>query len=201
MTRIALFGGSFDPPHRGHAAIARAAADAFSLDQVLFAPAAHQPLKKGAHAATFNQRLAMVTLACQADRRFRPSLLDAPHPDGSPNYTADTLVTLVAEHPSAEIFNLAGADSFQHLAKWHASDRLIDLAEWIVVSRPGVPLAYPAGLKLTDVQRTRIHLLDAVHQDVAATGLRERLAAGDPCADLLAPPVVAYIAAHHLYQA
>ena len=197
--RIALFGGSFDPPHRGHLAIARAAADAFHLDQVLFAPAGRQPLKRNGHAANYQQRLAMVALACNEDPRFLPSEIDAPKPDGSPNYTVDTLEALSAQQPTAEIYNLAGADSFQHLATWRASDRLLDLAQWIVVSRPGIPLRLPDGLHATPAQRAHIHLLDSVQEDVAATYLRERLANGDPCTDLLPASVASYITANHLY--
>ena len=198
--RIALFGGSFDPPHRGHLAIAKAAADSFSLDQVLFAPAGRQPLKRDGHSATFEDRLAMVALACETDARFAASAVDAPHPDGSANYTVDTLEALSKSDPAAELFNLAGADSFQYLAKWREPRRLIDLAQWIVVSRPGVPLRLPEGLPLTPFQQGRVHLLDSVHDDVAATSLRERLAAGDRCTDLLPGSVAAYIANHSLYQ-
>jgi nicotinate-nucleotide adenylyltransferase len=199
--RIALFGGSFDPPHRGHIAIARAAADAFHLDRVLFAPAGRQPLKRDGHSATYDQRFAMTELACAASdpARFSVSRIDAPHQDGSANYTVDALETLTLDHPAAELFNLAGADSFQHLAHWRSPLRLLQLAEWIVVSRPGVPLQFPEGLALAPAQQARIHLLDSVHEDVAATSLRERLAAGDPCADLLPPPVATYIARHHIY--
>lgn len=199
--RLALFGGSFDPPHLGHIAIARAAADEFNLDRVLFAPAGRQPLKRDGHSAAYPQRLTMVTLACtDSDPRFEASDLDAPHQDGSPNYTVDTLEALHREHPSASLFNLAGADSFQHMAKWRSPLRLIDLAEWIVVSRPGVPLRIPEGLALAPAQQARIHLLDSVHEDVAATTLRQRLAAGDPCVDLLPASVAAYIAEHGLYR-
>lgn len=197
--RIALFGGSFDPPHRGHLAIARAAADAFSLDQVLFAPTGRQPLKRDGHAATFAQRLAMVTLACDEDPRFQPSSFDAPKPDGSPNYTVDTLEALASTYPEAERFNLVGADAFRTLAQWREPHRLIALAQWIVVSRPGIPLRFPEGLTLTTAEQARIQLLDSVHLDIAATSLRQRLATGDPCTDLLSPAVTEYITDHHLY--
>ena len=199
--RLALFGGSFDPPHRGHVAIARAAADSFALDQVLFAPAGRQPLKRSGHAASFAQRFEMTALACGEDGRFRVSTIDEPRADGRPNYTSETLRALAAAHPEAQLYNLAGADSFQHLAEWHEADQLIDLAEWIVVSRPGVPLAYPVGLALTPQQEGQIHLLDSVHEEVAATDLRSRLAAGDPCADLLPPGVAEYIRRNGLYRA
>ncbi len=199
--RVALFGGSFDPPHRGHIAIAQAAADRFELDQVLFAPAGRQPLKAHPAGASFECRLRMTELACTNDRRFGISLLDAPRPDGTPNYTVDTLDLLQIACSGYEIFYLAGADSFHSLASWHDPQRLLALAEWIVVSRPGYELADPPGLILTEAQRSRIHLLDSIHEDVAATDLRERLRTGDPCDDLLTPAVSAYIQQQHLYLA
>lgn len=203
--RVALFGGSFDPPHRGHLAIATAAADALRLDRVLFAPAGRQPLKRNGHSATYDQRLEMCALACEdADgTRFRTSTLDAPLADGSPNYTVRTLELLAGEYPAAQRYNLVGADTFQHLGKWREPYRLIQLAEWIVVSRPGVPLRMPEGLALNEAQRARIHLLNDVHEDVAATELRRRLAEQTPAEmleDLLPAPVSRYIAAHHLYS-
>ena len=201
--RVALFGGSFDPPHRGHIAVAKAAADRFELDQVLFAPAGLQPLKLQHSGASFDERLAMVTLACMADTRFTPSAIDAPLPDGVPNFTVDTLRLLRDSMPGAEIFNLIGADSFFSLARWRDPHKLFELAEWIVVSRPGYSqtglVADPPGLELTTTERSRIHVLDTVHEDVAATNLRDRLGAGDPCADLLPSLVSGYIQHHHLY--
>ena len=201
--RIALYGGSFDPPHRGHVAIARAAADHFLLDQVLFAPTARQPLKPAGAVAPFTERLAMTALACESDLRFVASSLDGPHPGGAPNYTAETLQRLRLLHPGARLFNLAGIDSFLTLAAWHAAGQLLGLAEWIVVSRPGFPLGNivpdPHGMVLSPAQRTRIHVLDTVHEDVSATSLRQRLRAGEPCSDLLPATVANYIARHRLY--
>ena len=201
--RVALFGGSFDPPHRGHMAIARAAADRFALDQVLFAPVGVQPLKPQAATASFAERLAMTTLACMDDPRFLPSTIDAARPDGRPNYSVDTLRLLHQSMPGAQIFNLIGADSFLSLARWRDPQQLLDLAEWIVVSRPGYSdqslLADPPGLTLTAAQRARIHPLSSIHEDIAATNLRERLRTGDPCQDLLPPQVSGYIQHHHLY--
>jgi nicotinate-nucleotide adenylyltransferase len=198
--RIALFGGSFDPPHHGHIAIATAAADVFDLGSVLFAPVGQQPLKPDGVPAPFADRLAMVELACRADSRFGVSDIDAPRSDGTPNYTVDTLATLHEAMPEERLFNLVGADSFLDLPRWHEPERLLELAEWIVVSRPGFPLADLSPLGLTPYQRGRVHLLLTVHEDVAATNLRERLEAGDLCADVLAPAVSAYIQAHQLYR-
>jgi len=196
--RTALFGGTFDPPHRGHLAIARAAADAFSLDRILFAPAAVQPLKPNAATASFADRLAMVTLAIATDPRFAASSLDAPRPDASPNFTVDTLSTLAddlsATHgPAAQLFCITGADAFLDLPRWREPERLLTLAQWIVVSRPGFTL--PARLAAF---AGRVHILDDVHIPVSATTLRSALALGQPTPDL-APAVAAYIRSHHLY--
>ena len=198
--RIALFGGTFDPPHHGHLAVARAAQRRFALDLVLFAPAGRQPLKHD-NAAPFADRLAMVTLACTDEAGLAPSALDAPRPDGSPNYTVDALAALRLAHPEAALFNLVGADAFHDLARWHQPGRLLELAEWIVVSRPGFALAEPAGMDLTPAQRARIHALDTVHEDVSATELRRLLAADEPTGRLLPPAVAGYIRQHHLYGA
>ncbi len=122
MRRIAFFGGSFDPPHRGHLAIAKAAADQFALDEVLFAPVAQQPLKSALEATPFLHRYAMTALATQADARFVPSLLDAPRESGSPrpNYTVETLerlrISLAESTEPAMLFTLLGADSWLEIS-------------------------------------------------------------------------------------
>lgn len=197
--RIALFGGTFDPPHLGHLAVATAAADAFQLDSVFFAPAARQPLKLSGNPSSFADRLAMTTLACAQDERFHASTIDAPRPDGQPNYTVDTLAELNQTMPAAVLFNLVGADSFLCLHHWREPARLLALAEWIVVSRPGFSLDDLSALHLTPEQRTRVHLLETVHEDISATSLRERLHTGDLCADLLPAAVSNYVQAHRLY--
>jgi nicotinate-nucleotide adenylyltransferase len=186
--RVALFGGTFDPIHRGHLAIAGAAADAFALDKVLFAPVGRQPLKRGVvGGAGFGDRLGMVRVACEG--RFVATDVDAPRADGEPNYTVDTLERLRLE--VAELFVLVGVDSFLDLPRWRSPERLMELAEWIVVSRPGfsLPTALPE----------RVYLLDGVCEDVSATELRERLRLGEDCDDLLPPGVLRYIREHHLY--
>jgi len=211
--RVALFGGTFDPPHRGHLGIARVAAEAFGLDSILFAPVGHQPLKPGATMTTFADRLAMITLACEeeeeqqlyrnpgATRRtsFIASTIDAPAPDNAPNYTVDTLATLRKQMPEATLYNLVGADSFLGLRQWREPERLLSLAEWIVVSRPGYSLDDLSTLRLTPAERTRVHLVGSVHYDISSTFLRERLAAGDSARDLLPDSVARYIRDHKLY--
>lgn len=197
--RVALFGGTFDPIHRGHLAIAKAAADALRLDKVLFAPAGRQPLKLEGTPTPFLDRLAMVALATASDPRFSASDLDAPHPDGTPNYTVDTITALQRQSPHATLFILVGADSFLSLPHWRQPNLLLSLADWIVVSRPGLSLEDLSPLQLTPEQSSRIHILNSVHEDVSATDLRQRLHRGDPCTGLLPPAILPYIQSHHLY--
>ena len=198
--RAALFGGTFDPPHRGHLSIATAAADAFQLGSILFAPTGRQPLKPGGRSSPFADRFAMTALACARDKRFQVSALDAPRPDNLPNYTVDTLAELRQTMPDAILFNLVGADSFLDLPRWHQPDRLLDLAEWIVVSRPGFSLDDLSLLHLTERWRSRVHLLQTVHEEISATDLRQRLHRGDSCIDLLPEAVSDYIRDHGLYR-
>src|ERR1035441_7107189 len=115
-SRIAFFGGSFDPPHLGHLEVARAAQAALGLDTVLFAPVGEQPLKSQGSTAAFAHRLAMTRLAIAGDPGFALSLADAPKPSGAPNYTFDTLTTLKSELPQGcALYFLMGADSLAGL--------------------------------------------------------------------------------------
>src|ERR1019366_7429858 len=131
--RIALFGGTFDPIHRGHLALASAAARAFPLDRVLFAPAGRQPRNAESPPPACADRLEMTRLAVAsaANPSFAVSSVDAPRPDGAPNYTVDTLAALARAAPAATLFVLAGADSFLTLRNWRSPAQLLALAEWI----------------------------------------------------------------------
>lgn len=190
--RIAFFGGTFDPPHRGHLIVARAAADRFRLDRVLFAPVARQPLKPERAAPTILHRYAMVTLATADDPRFVPSQLDVTD-TGQPNYTVDTLARLRDAMPNAKLFSLIGADAFQSIAQWREPQKLLALCDWIVAARPGYSLdaletALPPGtlsepldqdpdgdgllLLNGDDTNTRLLLLPETHEAVSATRVR-----------------------------
>ena len=157
--RVAFFGGSFDPPHLGHLAIARAARDAFHLDAVLFAPVGAQPLKPEGPAASFDDRVAMTRLAIAGERGFTVSLADAPRTSHNgacaPNYTMETLEELSTTlAPGAILYCLMGADSYFGLRRWHRAAEIPFLAMLIIAWRPGQPLeslgeALPQGLTLT----------------------------------------------------
>jgi nicotinate-nucleotide adenylyltransferase len=203
--RVAFFGGSFDPPHLGHLAVARAARRALGLDAVLFSPVGAQPLKPMGATASFDDRLAMTRLAVAAEPGFEVSLIDAPRAQDPcrPNYTIDTLATLRAVLPQqVELFDLMGADSFLNLRQWHRAAEIPFAAEMIVASRPGQPLedlaaALPDGLGIEPVgetnvdgvemrvlsisdpsqRRARIYLLPGLHVDISATEIRAQAGA------------------------
>jgi nicotinate-nucleotide adenylyltransferase len=156
--RVAFFGGSFDPPHKGHLAVAQAARRALELDAVLFAPVGAQPIKiqgggQGA-GASFEDRLAMTRLAIAGEPGFEVSLADAPNAQGAPNFSLETLERLRAELGAGNrLFFLMGADSFFGLRQWHRAGEIPFAATLVVSSRPGQPVnelaaALPEGLTL-----------------------------------------------------
>jgi nicotinate-nucleotide adenylyltransferase len=152
--RVAFFGGSFDPPHLGHLAVARAARAALELDTVLFAPVGAQPLKTQGSTASYKDRLRMTRLAIAGEPGFEVSPVDAPKPSGEPNYTLETLEALRRElGGGCLLFFLMGEDSFLALRKWHRAAEIPFAAPLIVASRPdqnmdGVKAALPAGLTM-----------------------------------------------------
>ncbi len=146
--RVAFFGGSFDPPHLGHLAVARAAQAALGLDTVLFAPVGAQPLKPRGATASFAHRLAMTRLAVATIPSFAVSLADAPKSSGEPNYTLETLLALRAElRPEGALFCLMGADSFAAFRRWHRAAKIPFVAPLIVASRPSQSLRRLDDLK------------------------------------------------------
>lgn len=154
--RVAFFGGSFDPPHLGHLAVARAARDALHLDTVLFAPVGVQPLKRDGSSALFEDRLRMTEVAISGEAGFEISQADAPDPSGHPNYTLETLLRIRGSLPAgSRLFCLMGADSFLTLHQWHGAAEIPFAATLVVASRPGQSLggvqqALPSGLCISN---------------------------------------------------
>lgn len=206
IEKLALFGGSFDPPHLGHLAIARAAQASLALDRVLFAPVGSQPLKPQGSTASFEHRLQMVRLAIADEPAFALSEIDAPQPSGRPNFTLDTLLRLRAsfDHP-VRLFCLMGADSFHLLRNWYRAAELPFAAELIVATRPGILLnqlaaELPEGIAMDPDPcevlhegensrwsyrlstalgaESRLHLLAAIEHPASATTLRHGLMSG-----------------------
>jgi nicotinate-nucleotide adenylyltransferase len=220
--RIAFFGGTFDPPHCGHISIARAAIRRLALDQVLVAPVGTQPLKGGTAHSSFEDRVAMVRLAVAGEPGLVASVVDAPLPDGQPNYTFDTLRRLRSQlQPTDMLFCLLGADSFLTLKSWHRCAELLVFCNFIVAGRPGFSLkevnaALPMGVENTGERReagytrftlsgpsgqsSELFLLPDLDQDISATEIRAALAEGSTPQTVLPSAVADYIRVHGLYR-
>lgn len=192
--RIGLLGGTFDPPHRGHLEIAAAAADAFSLERVLFVPAGTPWQKDGYSPA--EDRFLMTVLACEADPRFAVSRVELDR-DG-PTYSVDTLAMLQAHHGGdARFFFILGADAAANITSWFGFDRLQGLTEVIAVPRDGIDLATLAGTE----GMPRLHRLEIGSIGVSSTSLRATLAGGGNTGADVPASVGAYIGARALYRA
>jgi nicotinate-nucleotide adenylyltransferase len=188
MRRIGLMGGTFDPVHVGHLAIAERARAELGLDEVVFVPAG-RPWQKQA-VAPAEDRCEMVRLAVAGRAGFRVSRIEVDR--GGPTYTVDTLRELRAQEPGAEWWLIAGADSLAGLATWREPDEVARLARFAVVGRAGSSVDPPAvaGLSLTVVPMEEIAL--------SSTDIRARLRRGEGVEGLLTPEVAAYIRARGL---
>jgi nicotinate-nucleotide adenylyltransferase len=161
---IGLFGGTFDPVHRGHIAVARAAQEQYKLHGIYFVPANIPPHKQGQPHSPFLHRFAMLVLATAEEKAFVPSLLEAPEENeagsrkdrqAKPNYTIDTVRRLKQSFKASDkLFLLIGMDAFADIAKWHQAEALFRECEFIVASRPGFSLADVANA-LPDSLRPR----------------------------------------------
>ncbi len=151
---IGLFGGTFDPIHRGHLALAQAARAKFQLGRIHFVPSSIPPHRPSQAVASYFHRYTMVVLATMGEKSFLPSLLEAPEPPSAarakqsgqseprPNYSIDTVRRLKQSmKPSDRLFFLIGIDAFDEIAKWHEAEALFGECEFIVASRPGYSLA------------------------------------------------------------
>jgi nicotinate-nucleotide adenylyltransferase len=201
--RVGILGGTFDPIHVGHVAVARAARDELGLDEVLVVPAGMPPHKIGLPMAPAADRLAMVELAVAGEERLRASRVELDRP--GPSWTIDTLTELRdaawAAGDELEPTLILSADAFAGLPSWHEPERLVRLARIAVAPRPGTAAptieALPAALRR---EAAGITILAGPNVDVSATDIRRRIAAGLPIDGLVAPPVAVYIEAHHLYR-
>jgi nicotinate-nucleotide adenylyltransferase len=208
---VGLLGGTFDPIHNGHLAVARAAQHALALDHVRFIPAARPPHRPDSPQASEYHRVAMIRLAIENGTGWEVSDLELRR-DG-PSYTYDTLITLNRDGlPPSQIFFITGADAFAEIATWHRYPEVLDLAHFVVVARPGfslealqgrVPaLAHrmiePADLAVSSA--SRIILVAAETPDVSSTAIRARAARREALDGLVPPAVSAYISQHDLYS-
>jgi nicotinate-nucleotide adenylyltransferase len=222
---IGVFGGTFDPIHRGHITLARAALERCELSRILFVPANVPPHRKDSPAAGFLHRYAMITLATANEKAFVPSLLEAPEETSGkakPNYTIDTIRRLKQQlKKDDKVFFLIGIDAFLPIAKWHQAEALFKECEFVVASRPGHSLADvanalpeslrpPAAVTKPFVKQkaqgsialrgATLHLLDEVSQAVSATAIRQSVYSKKPLGKLVDPLVAEYIKKMGLYK-
>lgn len=196
--RIGLFGGSFDPPHLAHLALARLARQALALDELRWLPAGQPWQKAGRPLAPAEHRARMVSLliegepGMQLDRR---ELLRS-----GPSYTIDTVRELADEQPGAECFLVIGQDQYANLATWHEVAELLGRVTLAVAAREGQALAAPAALAQVP---HRVVALDLPRMDISSTAARRLAAAHTPgaLAPLVGGAVARYIDQHRLYRA
>jgi nicotinate-nucleotide adenylyltransferase len=190
--RIGLFGGTFDPPHLAHVALARSALQALSLDEVRWIPAG-QPWQKSTLVSPAADRAAMVALAIAGESRF--VLDDCELRRQGPSYTLDTVSALRAAHPDATWVLLIGQDQYAGLHTWRGWQELLQMVVLAVANRPGAAIqAHP------DVTRFGHRMVPLEMLDVAATDIRGRVERGEPIDHLVPPEVARYIERHRLYR-
>lgn len=196
--RIGLFGGSFDPPHQGHLALARSALHQLGLEELLWLPAG-QPWQKTRELAPAEHRRAMVAAALEGEwgMRLDPRELER----AGPSYTIDTVRELQTERPGAELLLLIGEDQYAGLPSWREWPALLDAVTLAVARRPGAPCEPPPAL---EGRAHRVVWLQMAAMDASSTAVRAHLAAGHPAAahapGMVPVAVARYIDLHHLYR-
>lgn len=219
--RIAIYGGTFDPVHVGHEAVARNLTELFALAEVVFVPAFVAPHKRDRKVSPALDRYAMLALATQDERRFRVSTAEITKPERP--YTVETLTNFCETlGQTARLFFVMGADSWEEITTWREWERVLGLTDQLVVTRPGYELPVE---HVTDAVRERIvdlrgfaraqvedelkrgggprvYLTDAANVRLSATDVRSAVARGEweTLGTLVAPPVADYIRKYGLYR-
>lgn len=223
---VALFGGTFDPIHRGHLAVARAAAERYKLGRIHFVPADIPPHKQKQPLTPYYHRFAMISLALAGEKSFLASLLEAPEIIQSEgklaSYSIDTVRRFKQSlKKSDRLFFLIGIDAFLDIAKWRSPAELLSECEFIVASRPKYSLsdvakALPESMRpQNEISRlfrssgahgslvlpeTTIHLLDNVEEPVSATQIRAAAGTGKKLEAMVGNSVAEYIRKEDLYK-
>ena len=208
---ICLFGGTFDPVHVGHVHAAVTVCETLNLAEIRMLLSA-RPGHRGATGAPVASRWEMLVLACSGDPRLVPDdgEVRRAEREGRPSYTVETLEELRVVHPDAVLLWVVGSDAYREITAWHRWREVLELANLVVLNRPGAPLDLPAELDaLTRARRLEhppaapaggILILEAPMLAVSATRIRGALARSEGAvADLLPPAVYTYIKEHHLY--
>lgn len=192
--RIGVFGGTFDPPHIGHLLSASDAYEALTLDRLLFVPAGMQPFKVGAVHATSRQRLEMLALLVNADQRFAVDPIEIEREGLS--FTVDTLATLADREAGAALFLLVGQDLAGQIGTWREPARIAELAEIVVLSRPGCePAASMSGAVTLPMRRLQTRRIE-----ISSSEIRERVRTGKSIHGFVPDAVADYIESAGLYR-
>jgi nicotinate-nucleotide adenylyltransferase len=189
--RVGVFGGSFDPVHLGHLILAEQCREQAQLDRVLFVPAPRPPHKLQGASVSFDDRVAMLRLATKQQPAFVVDTLEAER--SGPSYTVDTLRELQHRDPGHAWFLIVGSDSVRDLGTWREPEEIANLANLLVVRRPGTEVVVPPGYFHSQV-------IDAPLIEIASTDIRERVAAGRTVRYLVAAEVAEYMHSRGLYQ-
>ena len=202
--KIALFGGTFDPVHLGHTAVAEAAAEHIGAEKIIFVPAKRSPLKDSFPEAGDGERLAMIALAITDNKKFQLNDYELRKP--RPSYTLETVRHFQSEYSGkALIYWLMGADSIYELSRWYGILELIDECNLCVMFRAGCEPPDFARFKdiwgAARVEKLQRNVIRTPLIDISSTEVRRKLAAGQDVTDMLAPKVADYIREHGLYEA
>lgn len=190
--RIGLFGGTFDPVHHAHLALAQSALGALQLDELRWIPTG-QPWQKGRDITPAQHRAAMVALAIEGEPRFTLSRIEVDRQ--GPSFTLDTVRELAAAEPDAEWVLLIGGDQYAGLHTWHDWPELLARVSLAVANRPGVRLAPDPA-----VQQHPHRVVPLPMLDVSSTDIRHRLKTGADISQLVPSQVARYIETHRLYR-
>ena len=191
--RIGIMGGTFDPIHHGHLVAASEVRSRFALDEVVFVPTGRPWQKDRPHISAAEDRYLMTVIATASNPDFAVSRTDIDRP--GPTYTVDTLRAARDQYgAAAELFFITGSDALTQILSWHDADALFELAHFIGCSRPGHPLSADG------LPADRVTLLEIPALTISSTGIRERVAGGEPIWYLVPDGVVQYVAKRGLYQ-
>jgi nicotinate-nucleotide adenylyltransferase len=218
LRRAAIYGGTFDPVHNGHLEVARRVQKLFALDEVIFVPACVPPHKRNARLTSAFHRFAMLALATEHEPGLRVSTIELDQPDRP--YAVDTVARMQEKlGNSYRLFFMMGADSWLEFTTWRDWQRLLQMSDQIVMTRPGYPLeassidgariadarglaAHEIAALLDDSSRPETFLSDAVFEKVSATEIREaaRQGNGERLRQLVPSSVAGYIEKYGLYR-
>ena len=195
--RLGVMGGTFDPIHHGHLVAASEVAARFHLDEVVFVPTGVPWQKAGRQVSAAEDRYLMTVIATASNPRFSVSRVDIDREGDT--YTVDTLKDLRAERgDDTDLFFITGADALRQILTWRGADQLFDLAHFVGVTRPGVPLSEDDLSHLPD---DAVTLLEVPALSISSTACRDRVRVHKPIWYLVPDGIVQYIAKRGLYPA